>query len=45
MRENLDKLEEEREKAHLKAERYKNQVKVAYDRRVVGRRFEVGDLV
>lgn len=36
-------VEEEREIAHLRAEKYKSRMKAAYNRKVALRKFEVGD--
>ncbi|KAL0420632.1 UNVERIFIED_CONTAM: hypothetical protein Slati_3086100 [Sesamum latifolium] len=45
LKENLDLLEELREKAFLRMQRYKNIMINAYNRRVKARSFQVGDLV
>ncbi|KAL0355399.1 UNVERIFIED_CONTAM: hypothetical protein Sradi_3986800 [Sesamum radiatum] len=45
LRENLDLIEELREKAFLRVQRYKNIMTSSYNRRVKSRNFQVGDLV
>ncbi|KAL0433568.1 UNVERIFIED_CONTAM: hypothetical protein Slati_2691100 [Sesamum latifolium] len=45
LRENLDLIEELREKAFLRIQRYKNIMINSYDKRVKPRSFQVGDLV
>ncbi|KAL0395195.1 UNVERIFIED_CONTAM: hypothetical protein Slati_4485700 [Sesamum latifolium] len=45
LRENLDLIEELREKAFLRVQRYKNIMISSYNRRVKSRSFQVGDLV
>lgn len=45
MKEDLDILEEEREIARLKFEKYKSQIRAAYNRRVCTRSFVEGDLI
>ncbi|KAL0454672.1 UNVERIFIED_CONTAM: hypothetical protein Slati_0806400 [Sesamum latifolium] len=45
LKENLDLLEELREKAFIRVQRYKNIMINAYNRRVKARSFQVGDLV
>ncbi|KAL0463124.1 UNVERIFIED_CONTAM: Retrovirus-related Pol polyprotein from transposon opus [Sesamum latifolium] len=45
LRENLDLIEELREKAFLRVQRYKNIMISSYNRRVKSRNFQVGDLV
>ncbi|KAL0411872.1 UNVERIFIED_CONTAM: hypothetical protein Slati_3776900 [Sesamum latifolium] len=45
LRENLDLIEELREKAFLRAQRYKNIMISSYNIRVKSRNFQVGDLV
>ncbi|KAL0415764.1 UNVERIFIED_CONTAM: hypothetical protein Slati_3408300 [Sesamum latifolium] len=45
LRENLDLIEELREKAFLRVQRYKNIMISSYNRRVKSRKFQVGDLV
>lgn len=45
LRENLDLVEEVREDARIRSEKYKQQVRNAYNKKVQIRRFEKGDLV
>lgn len=45
IRENLDMLDEEREIAHICAEKYKSHVRAMYNKRVKVRKFSEGDLV
>ncbi|KAL0405650.1 UNVERIFIED_CONTAM: hypothetical protein Slati_3878900 [Sesamum latifolium] len=45
LRENLDLIEELREKAFIRMQRYKNTMINFYDKRVKARSFQVGDLV
>lgn len=45
MHENLDMVEEEREIAHLRAEKYKSRARAAYNLKVTMRKFEGKDLV
>ncbi|KAL0451876.1 UNVERIFIED_CONTAM: hypothetical protein Slati_1165700 [Sesamum latifolium] len=45
LRENLDRIEELREKSFLRIQRYKNIMINSYNKRVKSRNFQVGDLV